>query len=229
MNVGRNGDARPYCQLAHAMRPRSSPIEWRYAESLMMRGKSALAEQAIGQASRDYPDNGLVRLAKFDILGFGEAYQRAEPLLPAMLNQSEGFADQEVSALKAYLLARKSGNARDADRAAAALRSATVDGKLRIDVAVRALQDRHRVRPSASSEKAVAAADRPGAREFGDVVPVLARHRAASRADPRFWAVAKQQGLVGYWMNSGKWPDFCGKEQPLRQCKQLAAKARATA
>lgn len=229
MNVGRNEDAWSYCQRAHAMRPRSSPIEWRYAESLMMRGEQDLAEQAIEQASRDYPDNGLVRLAKFDMLAFGQAHERAAALLPAMLNQSEGFGDQEIDALKAYMLARKSGSPGDSDRAATAIRSAVVDGKLRIDVAVRAIVALGKTDDAFALLQGL---NRPLPPQI-DQAPansgtsfLFSPDTAPLRADPRFWGVANQQGLIGYWTNTGKWPDFCGKEQPLRQCQQLAAKAR---
>jgi len=230
MSVGRNEEAWTYCQRAHAMRPRSSPIEWRYAEALKMRGESALAEQAIEQAARDYPDNGLIRLARFDILAFGQTPGRADALLPAMLNQSEGFGSQEIAALKLYLLARKSGRPADSNSAAGAIRSAAVDGKLRLDIATKALVSLGRTDMAFELLQGVNRALPPEI----DQAPansgtsfLLSPATAPLRTDPRFWAVANTQGLVSYWMDSGKWPDFCGKEQPRKQCQESAAKARA--
>jgi tetratricopeptide (TPR) repeat protein len=47
---------------------------------------------------------------------------------------------------------------------------------------------------------------------------------AKARRDPRFMIVAKRVGLVDYWQQSGKWPDFCGDSQLPYDCKKEAAK-----
>ena len=228
MSVGRNEDAWPYCQRAHAMRPLTAPIEWRFAESLHMRGEDSLAGQAMEKAVHDYPQNGLVRLAKFEILAFGSQHQSAADLLPAMLNQGEGFGAPEVDALKLYLDARSSGRAADADRAAAAILQAS---DLRLDLAVKALAALGRTDQAFGLLEAQAHTLAPEM----DLAPanpgtsfLFAPETAPLRADPRFWTVASQQGLAQYWMKTGKWPDFCGKEEPLSQCRALAAKARSS-
>ena len=44
------------------------------------------------------------------------------------------------------------------------------------------------------------------------------------RSDPRFMRVAARFGLIRYWRESGKWPDFCfGPDLPY-DCKKEAAK-----
>jgi len=229
MSVGRNDDAWPYCQRAHAMRPLTAPIEWRFAESLHMRGEDSLADQAIEKAVHDYPQNALVRLAKFEILAFGRQHESAAALLPAMLNQGEGFGVQEIDALKLYLAARNSGRAADADRAAAAILSAS-DSGLRLDLAVKALASLGKIDQAFLLLEGLSHTLAPEM----DLAPanpgtsfLFAPGTGPLRADPRFWRIANQHGLVGYWMKSGKWPDFCGREQPLKQCQASAAKARA--
>ena len=47
---------------------------------------------------------------------------------------------------------------------------------------------------------------------------------APLRADPRFIGVAKRIGLVDYWRESGKWPDFCSQRGLPYDCKVEAAK-----
>ncbi len=42
--------------------------------------------------------------------------------------------------------------------------------------------------------------------------------------DPRALAYAKQVGLLQYWQNSGKWPDFCGDTDLAYDCKKEAAR-----
>jgi hypothetical protein len=44
------------------------------------------------------------------------------------------------------------------------------------------------------------------------------------RQDRRFMQVAKRFGLLGYWQESGKWPDFCFEPDLPYNCKAEAAK-----
>lgn len=229
MSVGRNEDAWAYCQRAHAMRPLTAPIEWRFAEALYMRNEESLADQAMEKAVHDYPQNALIRLAEFEIFAFGKQHERAAALLPTMLNQGEGFGVQEIGALKFYLAARKSGRAADADRASAAILSSS-HANLRLDLAVKALASLGRIDQAFALLEGLSHTLAPEM----DLAPanpgtsfLFAPETAPLRADSRFWTVANQQGLTTYWMKSGKWPDFCGKEQPLKQCQASAAKAQA--
>ena len=42
--------------------------------------------------------------------------------------------------------------------------------------------------------------------------------------DPRFMQLAARSGLIGYWRNTGKWPDFCFNPDLPYDCKKEAAK-----
>lgn len=44
--------------------------------------------------------------------------------------------------------------------------------------------------------------------------------------DPRFMAVTAHLGLLRYWHQSGKWPDFCFEPDLPYDCKSEAAKYR---
>jgi hypothetical protein len=44
------------------------------------------------------------------------------------------------------------------------------------------------------------------------------------RQDPRFLRVAQRFGLLKYWRQSGKWPDFCFEPDLPYDCKTEAAK-----
>jgi tetratricopeptide (TPR) repeat protein len=44
------------------------------------------------------------------------------------------------------------------------------------------------------------------------------------RQNPRFLRVAQRFGLLDYWRNSGKWPDFCFEPDLPYDCKKEAAK-----
>jgi DNA-binding winged helix-turn-helix (wHTH) protein/tetratricopeptide (TPR) repeat protein len=44
------------------------------------------------------------------------------------------------------------------------------------------------------------------------------------RRDPRFMQVANRIGLIGYWHESGRWPDFCWEPGLPYDCRQEAAR-----
>ena len=54
---------------------------------------------------------------------------------------------------------------------------------------------------------------------------LFAPETAPLRADPRFWQFAARQGLIDYWTQRDKWPDFCGKQMTLQDCRSAAQKA----
>jgi hypothetical protein len=46
------------------------------------------------------------------------------------------------------------------------------------------------------------------------------------RADPRFMRFAARLGLVDYWLDTDRWPDFCSTEVLPYDCKEAALAAR---
>ena len=46
----------------------------------------------------------------------------------------------------------------------------------------------------------------------------------AFRQNPRFLRVTQRFGMLGYWRQSGKWPDFCFEPDLPYDCKAEAAK-----
>jgi len=50
---------------------------------------------------------------------------------------------------------------------------------------------------------------------------------ATFRKDPRFMQIAARIGLVDYWRESGKWPDFCFEPYLPYDCEKEAAKLKA--
>jgi tetratricopeptide (TPR) repeat protein len=49
-------------------------------------------------------------------------------------------------------------------------------------------------------------------------------HLRDTRRDPRFMRVAQRIGLIKYWQQSGRWPDFCFEPGMPYDCKAEAAK-----
>jgi hypothetical protein len=50
---------------------------------------------------------------------------------------------------------------------------------------------------------------------------------ASLHQDPRFMLIAQRFGVVDYWQQNGKWPDFCSRPDLPYNCKKEAAKPRA--
>ncbi|MEO0785809.1 MAG: winged helix-turn-helix domain-containing protein, partial [Pseudomonadota bacterium] len=48
---------------------------------------------------------------------------------------------------------------------------------------------------------------------------------APFRQDPRFWVTMDRFGLVDYWSETGRWPDFCTTEQLPVDCQTMASRA----
>jgi hypothetical protein len=42
------------------------------------------------------------------------------------------------------------------------------------------------------------------------------------RADPRFMPLMRDIGLLEYWRNTDRWPDFCENEDLPYDCRQMA-------
>ena len=49
---------------------------------------------------------------------------------------------------------------------------------------------------------------------------------APLRADPRFMTVAEEIGLVDYWLETDRWPDYCETEDIPYDCKETAVAAK---
>lgn len=49
----------------------------------------------------------------------------------------------------------------------------------------------------------------------------------AFRQDPRFMPLAQRLGLVDYWRQSGRWPDFCSEQDLPYDCRAAAESLKA--
>jgi DNA-binding winged helix-turn-helix (wHTH) protein/TolB-like protein len=59
----------------------------------------------------------------------------------------------------------------------------------------------------------------------GGFLPFYYPEMRAVRADPRFWDLARDAGLIRYWRRSGRWPDFCREPGLPRDCASLSTEA----
>jgi tetratricopeptide (TPR) repeat protein len=220
--VGRARDAIPYCQRALALRPLAGPIGYSYARALSVDGASELADEAIERAAHYNPSHASTRWVRFDIAAFGAHPERASGLLHDPATHPPGLGKEAVSALDAYLLARRTSQRADIDRAISALRKATTSGSLDVDLAVQAFVSLGHV------DDAYEALRLPGLEGLlatGGVSFLFEPVTAPMRADPRFWPAVAGLGIAQHWVARGKWPDLCGREIALATCKAETQRA----
>jgi tetratricopeptide (TPR) repeat protein len=219
--VGRAAEALRHCQRALALRPLAAPIGFSYARALHVHGDRALAEQAIERAIRLNPDHMLTRMVRFQMAAFSGSADRARELLHDPQTMPQFFEPEAVAALDSYLLARKSGRARETDRAILDLRGALANRRLDLPSAVMAaatlgrVDDAYEMLAGPADETALAG---------GGVTFLMDPSTAPLRRDARFWAVADRAGLVRYWTARGKWPDFCRGATSLKDCQAASVR-----
>lgn len=61
-------------------------------------------------------------------------------------------------------------------------------------------------------DAATALIDRWGANSRSTIFSLLRAQWAPLRRTHQFWALMQREGLVQYWRESGRWPDFCTRE-----------------
>lgn len=71
-------------------------------------------------------------------------------------------------------------------------------------------------------DRAFILANKLGFRNPGETLVLFYPDMAPFRADPRFWTIAEQSGILDYWRETNKWPDFCDTDALVFDCKALA-------
>jgi tetratricopeptide (TPR) repeat protein len=222
-DLGRAREAVAFCDRAAALLPVGGPIGFSRARALQGAGRPDLAAEAIRQAAARRPDHNITRIVRFELAAFDGSAAEARALLhdPATRPVMEpGVAP----ALDAFLEARLTRRAEDAERAEALLTSPDAGGLGWM--APRALARLGR------TDAAFTLMNGPGfAAMLGDGGPAFLSQSGgrALRADPRFWPLVARLGLARYWLERDAWPDFCGADVTLDDCRRLARAAVASA
>lgn len=160
------------------------------------------------------------RLALVSLYGTADEAQ-------ALLRQSQAhpFPGEEpaLNAWADFLRARTARSPALRARSVASLQAAAANGALRQVEAIQALAQLGAVDEAYRMTRA---------RRTDEEYPLYAFFTpggASLRADPRFWPLMAEYGLAGYWLKSGRWPDFClevGRAPACRASAEAAAKVR---
>lgn len=219
MDVGRAGDALPYCQRALALRPFAAPIGHSYARALNAANRRELAASAIERAIHLNPDQAMTRAIRFEMAALYSSPHSAMALLEDPDTQPVDLSALELESLKLFLTARMSNRPEDIALAMAAIRRAAGGSTLDLGVAVKLLTALGAIDEAfelLSASKPSTLFSRFGTGYLFEPVT------APLRTDPRFWAIAERTGLVRYWRERKTWPDFCSSESSPEACKKAA-------
>lgn len=215
MIIGRLNDAVADARKAAELDPLSPATVNGYISVLAYSGRKEAAFAELRRAEQAWPgSSGLIDARHRLLVRYGDPqealnFARSEPI------QRQGRSSQE-----AFLTARLRPTEQNIERAIADARGAVEADPSAVRLLAQALAEFGREQELYDLLMRPGSADprdfftdiffRPGFRKF--------------RSDPRFMRVAARFGLVRYWRESGKWPDFCFEPGLPYDCKRLASR-----
>ena len=223
--VGRLNEAVELDRRALELNPLSPDVRSSFVQTLSNSGRIAEAEKELQKAEQIWPGSKLITDARYAFdMRFGDP---ANALRMQRENSAHGTSLGASVAtpnpgIEAFLLARIDPTPANIDRAIEAylarLRQDPSDrGSMLLSLGVFGRTDlAYEILAHPSVVKTVPNGTEALFRPF----------MRGIRHDPRFMALAARLGLVRYWKQTGKWPDFCLDQDLPYDCKREAAKYR---
>lgn len=212
VSVGRMTEAMEKSKRAAELSPLSPDETSGYINVLGWAGRSDLAQLELDKAERLWPGSrSLIDASWRHHLRFGDP---EEALRITRSGVNAGYADYE-----SYLLARVDPTPQKVGRAIA-------DAKAKIGRTPRSVGALVQTLAEFGREDEIFQILETS-RDKGMIDSIDAFFRPAFRRfrqNPRFIRVAERFGLIAYWVESGKWPDFCFEPGLPYDCKAEAAK-----
>lgn len=214
--AGRIGEAIIEARAATELGPLSPTFRDTYVSALAYAGKTEHAFNELRKAEAIWPGSTVLRQARYRLdLRYGD------PANALRLLREDTRADaraQPDTAWQLFLHARKNPSPANIEAALHEFRERDRRGPgdwgymqalgtfNRVDEAFRAME----------SDEAIDA--------YSVSVDAFFRvHMRPIYSDPRFMRVAQRLGLLKYWQESGRWPDFCSEPKLPYDCKKVAA------
>lgn len=210
-DVGRIQHAIASAQRAVELDPLSPAASSHLISLLAWGGATELARKELARAERLWPGTGALRDAQFAFhLRYGDP-RIAQAMIDA------GFTGHWSDP---YLQARLDPSAANVDRMLKSIAGYKARGFRRFwGAAVQALGEFHQ-----TDEVFVWLAQVPSDTIAAASYVLFRPGLADVRRDPRFMQLARRIGLVKYWEQSGRWPDFCADATLPYDCKREAAR-----
>lgn len=186
----------------------------RLAWLLATQGAMREAGRLLDEVERIYPDWLEIYWRRLSMELFYGDPAKAEEMTKGPLRDRLNLSPDMAACIAAFIAARRN-----------AARGPESDGPEKVRDACRTVQPDLRARMSAAlgdieTAFAVGAEINP-VKYSSAVVYLFYPEMAAFRRDPRFWREAAKFGLVDYWRSTGKWPDFCRRDNPAPDCASM--------
>lgn len=196
--------------------PLTSFVRANYISALTYAGQFSRAQLELAEARKKWPNDPQIDQAEF---GFQYRYgdpRKAEALMPRALE----YSDARLIPYRQVIAARLNPSPSKVDEAISSFRARAETEPQSENLVLLALGTFGR------TEDAYRLLNDPRFQRILQPEILFRPDFAAVRADPRFMGLAVRLGLVRYWRQSGKWPDYCTTEHLKYDCKTEAAKYR---
>jgi tetratricopeptide (TPR) repeat protein len=219
LSVGRTGDAVADAKRAAEVDPASPTVRNNYIYTLANSGRTEAAFDELRLAERFWPGSSDIAFTKYILNSrYGDPAQ-------AMAYVNSSAYDGNVQGARIYLDARMHPTPANVDRA---IRLATKDffAEPRSAAKAQSAAGVLQVLGMFGRQKELLdlALSLPPS-DFYPIQEILFRPTVRILwLNPHSLVLAKRIGLLQYWANSGKWPDFCSQPNFPYDCKNEAAK-----
>lgn len=211
-SFGRMEDSVQAARRATELDPLSSFVRANYISALIYAGQFSRGQADITDARKKWPNDPQIDQAEWNFLyRYGDP-RIAEELMPRVLE----YSDARLEPYRKLLAARvdpSPSKVNDAISIWKGMAGGGDSGRYLL-----ALGQFHKI------AETFALLDDARFQRTVDSSLLFRPEFAAVRADPRFMPIAARMGLVRYWRQTGKWPDFCSTERLQYDCKAEAAK-----
>ncbi len=202
-NVGRLREALSLQLIAQATDKWGPPKTVKVALAYANMGNLPAARNWIQKAVERWPNHSSVRAYRFYIAGFYEQPADALAIIDAIDSQASSD-DKQSATWKSFVEARAAGSAQVTGAAVPKIREAADQGTISREVEIMMLASLGNTKEAI--ESANLALDRQEELTPRFLFTPVARNL---RRDPGFVGLAARMGLIKYWRETGKLPDFC--------------------
>jgi DNA-binding winged helix-turn-helix (wHTH) protein/TolB-like protein len=214
-NVGRFREALSFQLIAQATDKWGAPKSAKLALFYALTGNLVVARPFIQNAVQRWPNHSGVRAVRQYIAGFYEP--PAAALADFDLLDAQGSPDESNGVWRAFVRSREAHSEQRTDAAVRKILDAADRGAISRETEILMLAGLGRTRQAIATANSVL-----GHQELQAWV-VLAPVTRNLRQDPGFVPLAGRMGLLKYWRETGKLPDFCTDHESECSPRLLAA------
>ena len=212
-NVGRLRESLSFQLVAQATDKWGAPKAAKLALAYANMGNLPSARRWLQKAIQRWPNHSAVSSAQLYIAGFYEQPADALAIVKAMDRQTSPDDDDQTAIWRTFMEAKAAHSAQLTDATARKIRDAADQGKIPRETEIMMFAALGRTKQAV--EAANLALDHRQQLEPRFLFNPITRN---VRQDPGFIPLASRMGLIKYWRETGKRPDFCAGQAAPGEC-----------